>query len=115
MVNILECIVDHDSIFPLKPDFLVAWPTAEMSFVDPLIAANVVLGAKPVEDDKRQLLIDSMINETSPFGAAGMYDIHDVIDPGETRDYIIRALEIAGNGEKGGVGEHHLANWPTKF
>jgi len=28
-------------------DFLVAWPTAEMSFVDPAIAANVVYGGKP--------------------------------------------------------------------
>jgi len=27
-------------------DFLVAWPTAEMSFVDPEIAANVVFAGK---------------------------------------------------------------------
>ena len=27
-------------------DFLAAWPTAEMSFVDPAIAVNVVFGGK---------------------------------------------------------------------
>jgi len=92
-------------------DFLVAWPTAEMSFVDPVIAANVVSGASTDTPEEKSSLLDAMINETSPFGAAGMYDIHDVIDPAKTRDYIIRALEIS----QGRRGKHQLANWPTKF
>jgi len=96
-------------------DFIVAWPTAEMSFVDPVIAANVVSGPSPKGSAQKEELIDTMINETSAFGAAGMYDIHDVIDPRQTRNYIIRALEIARNAPRGGIGEHRLANWPTKF
>ncbi len=92
-------------------DFLVSWPTAEMSFVDPMIAANVLSGASTDTPEKKQSIIDAMINETSPFEAAGMYDIHDVIDPRETRDYIIRALEIS----QVRTGKHKLANWPTKF
>ena len=39
----------------------------------------------------------------------------DVIDPRETRQYILQALEISRNRRTGGVGEHRLANWPTKF
>lgn len=96
-------------------EFLVAWPTAEMSFVDPVIAANVVAGSSPDRKAGKQEVIDAMINETSPFGAAGVFDIHDVIDPRHTRRYIVRALEIARNGAGGGIGEHRLANWPTKF
>jgi acetyl-CoA carboxylase carboxyltransferase component len=96
-------------------DFLVAWPTAEMSFVDPVIAANVVSGASHRSPEKRQALVDAMINETSAFGAAGSYDIHDVIDPVDTRAYIIRALEISQNSPREQIGEHRLANWPTKF
>jgi len=96
-------------------DFLVAWPTAEMSFVDPVIAANVVSGSSSHSPEEKQPFIDAMINETSPFGAAGMYDIHDVIDPVETRAYIIRALEISQNISREETGEHRLANWPTKF
>ena len=99
-------------------DFIVAWPTAEMSFVDPVIAANVVFGSQRIKKVEKQEFIDSMINETSPFGAAGTYDIHDVIDPAETRDYIIRALEISYNNHtdlKEVIGKHRLSNWPTKF
>jgi acetyl-CoA carboxylase carboxyltransferase component len=99
-------------------DFLVAWPSAEMSFVDPAIAANVVYGGKPSASDRNseewKALYKQMIDDASPFGAAGHHYIHDVIDPRETRAYIIRALEIAGSALTDGIGEHKLANWPTK-
>ena len=100
-------------------DFLVAWPSAEMSFVDPAIAANVVYGGKASASDQNseewQGLFRQMIEDASPYGAAGMHNIHDVIDPRETRDYITRALEVAWNKRSEGIGEHRLANWPTKF
>jgi len=100
-------------------DFLVAWPSAEISFVDPAIAANVVYGGKPSASDKKsdewQALMDQLVDDASPYGAAGKHFIHDVIDPMDTRDYIIRALEISYNARRKGIGDHRLANWPTKF
>lgn len=96
-------------------DFLVAWPSAEMSFVDPVIAANVVFGPGDAKAHEKESLISTLIDGTSPFEAAGAYDIHDVIDPGTTRDYIIRALEISRGAVNKGIGDHCLANWPTKF
>jgi len=100
-------------------EFLVAWPTAEMSFVDPGIAANVVFGGKlqnsPNLAAQREKLVQQLIEDSAPYPAAGMHYIHDVIDPRETRDYIIRALEICQDRRTGGIGEHRLANWPTKF
>ncbi|MBI9082048.1 MAG: carboxyl transferase [Desulfobacterales bacterium] len=100
-------------------DFLVAWPTAEMSFVDPAIAANVVFGGKKPATDQDQdqwdQLVQSMVDDASPYGAAGMHHIHDVIDPRTTRDYIVNALEVCRDSRTGGIGEHRLANWPTKF
>lgn len=100
-------------------DFLVAWPSAEMSFVDPAIASNVVFGGKASAKDQQsaewQTLFKQMVEDASPYGAAGMHHIHDVIDPAETRQYIIRALSIARDTAKSGIGEHRLANWPTKF
>ncbi len=100
-------------------DFLVAWPTAEMSFVDPEIAANVVFAGKIQESpelaEQREKFIRQMIEDSQPYPAAGMHYLHDVIDPRETRQYIIRALEICQDRHTGGVGEHRLANWPTKF
>jgi len=100
-------------------NFIVAWPTAEMSFVSPEIAANVVFGGKiPATDrDKKEweTLVQQMVDDASPFGAAGMHYIHDVIDPRDTRDYIDRALSISRGARNKGIGEHRLANWPTKF
>jgi acetyl-CoA carboxylase carboxyltransferase component len=100
-------------------DFLVAWPSAEMSFVDPVIAANVVYGGKPSASDKKsdewQNLVQQLVDDASPYGAAGKHLIHDVIDPKETRAFIIKALEISYNSRRKGIGEHKLANWPTKF
>lgn len=100
-------------------NFLVAWPTAEMSFVSPEIAANVVFGGKipNSQRDKQEWekLVRQMVDDASPYGAAGMHYIHDVIDPRETRDYIIRALEVSQDSRNKGIGKHKLANWPTKF
>jgi acetyl-CoA carboxylase carboxyltransferase component len=100
-------------------DFLVAWPTAEMSFVDPAIAANVVHGGKRSAHDREseewKHLMEQLVDDASPYGAAARHYIHDVIDPRETRDYIIKALEISHNARRNGISEHRLANWPTKF
>jgi acetyl-CoA carboxylase carboxyltransferase component len=100
-------------------EFLVAWPTAEMSFVDPEIGANVVFGGK-IQDSpelaaQREKLVQQMIEDSAPYPAAGMHYLHDVIDPRETRDYIIRALDICRDRWSGGIGQHRLSNWPTKF
>ena len=100
-------------------DFMVAWPTAEMSFVSPEIAANVVFGGKIPESERDkeewQKLVQQMVDDASPYGAAGAHYIHDVIDPRETRNYIHRALEICQDNLHKGIGNHKLANWPTKF
>jgi acetyl-CoA carboxylase carboxyltransferase component len=100
-------------------DFLVAWPTAEMSFVAPEIAANVVFAGKlqdsPEFISQKEQFVEQMIKDSAPYPAAGMHYIHDVIDPRGTRNYIIRALEICQDRRTGGVSQHRLANWPTKF
>jgi acetyl-CoA carboxylase carboxyltransferase component len=100
-------------------DFLVAWPTAEMSFVDPAIAANVVYGGKPSAADKDsqewRSLMQQLVDDASPYGAAGRHYIHDVLEPSQTRNYISKALEISYNQRTKGISQHKLANWPTKF
>jgi acetyl-CoA carboxylase carboxyltransferase component len=90
-----------------------------MGFVDPEIAANVVfagkLKASPELAAQRDEMVQEMIKDGAPYRTAGMPYLHDVIDPRETRDYIIQALEISQDRRTGGIGAHHLANWPTKF
>lgn len=96
-------------------DFLAAWPTAEMSFVDPEVAVNVVYGGKEVKEEEHETLLRRMVEDAAPYGAAGMHYIHDVIDPRDTREYIKRALDICRRSRNRGIGEHKLAAWPTKF
>ncbi len=98
-------------------DSIVAWPTAEISFVDPVIAANVVFGATPAHTPEEQAeRVAKMAEGTDPYGAAGLHFFHDVIDPRETRNHIIRLLHQTQDFSKtGGIGAHKLANWPTKF
>jgi methylmalonyl-CoA decarboxylase subunit alpha len=100
-------------------EFIVAWPTAEISFVAPEIAANVVFAGKMEHSSEmaaqKELLIQQMILDSAPYSAAGMHYIHDVIDPRETRNFIVRALDICRDRHTGGVGDHKLANWPTKY
>jgi len=98
-------------------DSIVAWPTAEMSFVDPAIAANVVFGATPAKTpEEEEARIAKMAEGTDPYGAAGLHFIHDVIDPRQTRNHIIKVLRQTQDLSKTkGISEHKLANWPTKF
>jgi acetyl-CoA carboxylase carboxyltransferase component len=99
-------------------DFLVAWPTAEMSFVAPEIAANVVFAGKmegaPDLAAQKEQFIQKMLQDSAPYPAAGMHYLHDVIDPRETRNYLLRALEICRDRRADEVGQHPNAHWRTK-
>jgi methylmalonyl-CoA decarboxylase subunit alpha len=95
-------------------DFLVAWPTAEISLVDPEIAANVIFGGRVEEssDPRGQLknLVEKMVEDSSSCAAAGLHYIHDIIDQRRTRNFIIEALEICQDSRTKGMSEHKLAS-----
>lgn len=95
------------------PDFIVAWPTAEIGFMDPLIAADVVFGS--LSEDEQKKSAEKMIADVSPYPAAGAYYLQDIIDPRDTRNYLIKVMKIIRDSKNSGIGEHRLANWPTKF
>lgn len=94
-------------------DFTVAWPTAEISFMDPAIGADVVYGKLPEEE--RQKMKDKMLADTSPYPAARGYWIQDIINPYDTRKYLIDVLNIVRDSEDRGMSKHLLANWQKKF
>jgi len=95
-------------------DEFLAWPTAEISFMDPNYAVTVVSGLKPGEpgfDDKRAL----MEKNNSVYDIAAIYAVQDVIRPEQTRDYLIRMLEVHQLRLSKGVGRHLLSTWPTSY
>lgn len=95
------------------PDFIVSWPTAEIGFMDPLIAADVVFGS--LSEEERKKSVEKMIADVSPYPAAGAYYLQDIIDPRDTRNYLIKVLKIIRDSKNSGISEHRLSNWPTKF
>jgi acetyl-CoA carboxylase carboxyltransferase component len=101
----------------MKSDALYAWPTADVSFMAPDAAANVVFGRKVEDYDDpegpRAALIDQMKRMNAPWDAAGLGLFTDVIEPRDTRRVLCEALARA-LGERGdrGRSQRLLASWP---
>jgi acetyl-CoA carboxylase carboxyltransferase component len=97
-------------------DTVVAWPTAEISFMAPETGINVVYNLKQTDDPKRFAeLLQVMAKDTRPYEAAGTFNVHDVIEPAQTRDWLITMLEYHYNYQTEGIGKHLLHNWPTSY
>ena len=97
-------------------DEVVCWPTADLGFMDPAVSVNVLYGVKQEDDPERFAQLKAEVErDTAAWGLAELYEAQDVIDPRDTRDYLIRTLEVHRMRMKKGVGEHLLRNWPTSY
>ena len=99
-------------------DFQLAWPTADISFVAPEVAANIVFARKINESDDpvaaRRAAVNEMRLGSRPWAAAGKGFLDEVIDPADTRKTLIQCLNLArGKKNKAAFSERRLANWPT--
>lgn len=95
-------------------DEFIAWPTAEISFMDPSYAVTVVSGIKPGEpgfEERRA----AMERDSSVYDIAAIYAVQDVIRPEHTRDYLIKMLDVHQLRHTRGVGRHLMAAWPTSY
>ena len=95
---------------------IAAWYTADISFMDPAVAVNVVYGVKAKDDpEKFQELLDKVGRETGAYDLASRFLAQDVIDPRETRDWLSGMLEVHRRRPSAGVGEHLMRTWPYSF
>ncbi len=95
-------------------DEVAAWPTAEVSFMDPRFAVQVVHGLTPDSHDFEDALTQ-MQHDTAVWNIASMYAVQTVIRPDETRDYLIHMLQMHQLRLTNGVGQHLLRVWPTSY
>lgn len=95
-------------------DEVAAWPTAEISFMDPRFAVRVVHGHEPADPGFDEL-VSSMDRDSEVWDAASVYAVQSVIHPAQTRDYLIRTLDVHSMRTTNGVGQHLLRNWPTSY
>jgi acetyl-CoA carboxylase carboxyltransferase component len=93
-------------------DEVAAWPTAEVSFMDPTFAVRVVHGLSP-GDPGFDAAFAQMSKDSEPWDIAGIYAVQSIIEPQTTRDYLIRMLDVHRLRMSGGVGQHLMRGWPT--
>jgi len=101
-------------------DSLLAWSNAEVSFMDPRVAVNVMYGRKIQEMDDpetaREQYIQQMRQGNAIWDAAGMNYVDKVIAPDDSRKELIKALHRAiGDDGQHGRSERKLANWARGF
>jgi len=82
----------------LGADRVVAWPTAEIAVMGAEGAAEIVfkreIDAAPDKAARRKELVDDYRETFSnPYVAAGRRLVDDIIEPSETRKYLVDALE----------------------
>ncbi len=100
-------------------DFVLAWPNAEISFMAPEIAANVVYHRKFEESDDAKAVREKAEQRiraaSAPWKAAGLHLLDDVINPTDTRKVLIQTLKLSRGVEGDYRSKRLLANWPTTF
>ncbi|MFN8036935.1 MAG: acyl-CoA carboxylase subunit beta [Acidimicrobiia bacterium] len=84
-----------------EADYIVAWPTAEISVMGPDGAVNIIF-RKQIEElpeeeraAKRLELAEEIRRTIDPYLAAGHALVDDIVDPAETRAAIWRGLRLA--------------------
>ncbi len=91
-------------------DLLVSWPGAEIGFMDPEVASNVLYG-----DLERAAELGAAL---APMALADRGYVDEIIDPSETRAVLAGALarfagDGSGPGARGWGADRPLAAWPT--
>jgi acetyl-CoA carboxylase carboxyltransferase component len=95
-------------------DEFAGWPTAEISFMDPQFAVKIVHGLEPGAPgfDEAQAQMD---RASAVWDIASVYAMQSVVRPQDTRDYLIRMLDVHELRLTRGVGRHLMQAWPTSF
>ena len=97
-------------------DATAGWWSTEVSFMDPTSAVSVVHGVDPQENPEEYALRLAEMNKgTTAYDVGRVFGFEQVIDPAETRDFILGALSDQFNARTGGISEHNLSLWPTSY
>jgi len=84
----------------LGADFVFAWPTAEIAVMGPEGAANIIFkneiaASENPDETRRQKVQEYTEKFANPYVAAANGHIDAVINPEETRSYLIHAVQIS--------------------
>ncbi|MFB6318179.1 acyl-CoA carboxylase subunit beta [Saccharicrinis sp. FJH54] len=88
----------------LGADFMFAWPSAEIAVMGPEGAANIIFKKEIMEAEDPEAMRIKKVEEyrekfANPYVAAAKGYIDSVIEPEETRELLIHALEVSKHKE----------------
>ena len=86
----------------LRADFVFAWPSAEIAVMGPEGAANIIfrkeiLSADNPDNMRKQKVEEYKTKFANPYVAASRGYVDAVIEPSETRKFLLHAIEVSGN------------------
>ncbi|NWF90174.1 MAG: methylmalonyl-CoA carboxyltransferase, partial [Ignavibacteriaceae bacterium] len=86
----------------LGADFVFAWPTAEIAVMGPEGAANIIfrneiMNSPDPEKTRKEKVHEYTEKFANPYVAAANGHIDAVINPSETRDYLIHSIKVSDN------------------
>jgi acetyl-CoA carboxylase carboxyltransferase component len=102
-------------------DLVVAWPGAEIGFMDPAVAANVLHGSRAASrpDDERAAFLDARADELladfTPYGVASTMTIDEIVEPAATRRILGAHLRVLHAAHPRRERPSALATWPHWF
>ncbi|MGF1595349.1 MAG: acyl-CoA carboxylase subunit beta [Acidimicrobiales bacterium] len=100
-------------------DSILAWPGAEIGFMDPDVGANVLYGTElaslPAGERAAELQrrADALRDATDPYDGAGVMKIDEIIDPADTRRALAEFLDRYGKRPFQSGADRPLSSWPT--
>lgn len=88
-------------------DMNFAYPTAEIAVMGPEGAVNIIYKNKLSEEERQAAIADYRTRFASPYKAAQLGYIDEIIYPRQTRTKLIQALEMAQNKVKNNPAKKH--------
>jgi len=84
----------------LRADFVFAWPSAEIAVMGPEGAANIIfkkeiMSAADPEEMRKQKVEEYRLKFANPYVAASRGYVDAVIEPSETRRFLLHGIEIS--------------------
>jgi methylmalonyl-CoA decarboxylase subunit alpha len=95
-------------------DEMIAWPTAEVSFMDPTFATTIVHGVKRDDEGFAEKLAEIQ-KDVEVWDMATIFSLQNIVKPQETRAHLIRMFDVYRGRRGAGVGQHLMQTWPTSY
>ena len=93
----------------------LAWIEAVLAGSDLPLLVAVHHPPLPIGDPGFDAKLADMQKDNSVYDIASIYAVQDVIRPEQTRNYLLRMLDVHQLRKSGSVGRHLLSSWPTSF